>query len=118
MSTCPWHPGWGTGYDVWAAKEFAMKRWVWLMPVVVVAVAVDGVRGSSSSDGKLVDASRVHVQPGQAAEFNIACRVKADSVDVVIEGDKVVLSIESVRGRGSAAITRKAEHWPEELILR
>ncbi len=95
-----------------------MTRWV-LLAAATIGMTMDGARGSSATtEGALVDASKVHVQPGQTAEFNIACKVRADSVDVIVEGDRVVLSIDSARGRGSAAITRKGEHWPDELVLR
>ena len=91
-----------------------------LLALIALALPAPHVaRGSSATtDAALVDASHLHLQPGQPAEFSIACRVRADSVDVLIEGDRVVLCIDSARGRGSAAITRKSEHWPEELVLR
>ena len=53
-----------------------------------------------------------------APAFDIKCSKNGDAITVKTEGDKTILDITSLSGIGGATIERKAEHWPDRLVLR
>jgi hypothetical protein len=51
--------------------------------------------------------------------FDIKCRKKDDAVGVSTEvGGRTVLGVTSPSGIGGATVERKADRWPDELVLR
>ncbi|MBM4041158.1 MAG: hypothetical protein FJ290_21870 [Planctomycetes bacterium] len=54
----------------------------------------------------------------EAGALEAKCEKEGDAVKVTVEGGKAILSVTSKSGIGRATVERKAERWPDELILR
>jgi hypothetical protein len=50
--------------------------------------------------------------------FHVTTRKADDRVTTELSGDRVIFTVTSPSGIGSAAITRKGERWPGSMILR
>ncbi len=54
----------------------------------------------------------------EAVALEAKCEKEGDAVKVTVEGGRTILSVTSKGGIGRATIERKAERWPDEVILR
>ena len=68
--------------------------------------------------GHIAQAAAQAPKASEPAALEIKCRKNDDAIKVSRDGGKTLLSVTSKSGIGGASVERKAEHWPQELVLR
>lgn len=58
------------------------------------------------------------VEMGQRDTFQIKYPKKDDAIKITTDAGKTAFSVTSASGIGGTTITRKAAHWPDQLVLR